>query len=69
MGNLQICRVCSGADPERVKDGMIRCVRKHKFVDPEGTCPDHSNTTTFEAELLWKAFLGSLYDQKGKAKK
>lgn len=48
---------------------MIRCVRKHKFVDPEGTCPDHSNTKAFEDEFLLKAFLGSLYDQKGKAKK
>ncbi len=69
MGNLRICRVCSGADPARVKDGMIRCVRKHKFVDPEGTCTDHSNTTAFEKELLWKAFVGSLNDMKGNAKK
>lgn len=72
MGNLRICRVCSGADPARVKDGMIRCVRKHKFVDPEGTCPDHdwkSELTTEEKEELLKAFFGSLSDLKRSEKK
>ena len=72
MGNLKICRVCSVADPERVKDGMIRCVRKHKFVDPEGTCPDHSNITLDEAEHLREVFRDGLYkylDVKGKSKK
>ena len=34
------CRFCDGADPKREKDGLIRCVRKHKFVDPFGSCPD-----------------------------
>ena len=73
MGNLRICRVCSGADPKRVKDGMIRCVQKHKFVDPEGTCREHSfkssNTmTTEEKEALLKAFFDILNDKKGKTK-
>lgn len=40
MGNSRYCRHCDGADHERVKDGLIRCVRKHKFVDPLGSCPD-----------------------------
>lgn len=74
MGYLRICRICSGADPQRVKDGMIRCVRKHKFVDPEGTCPDHdwkssSSLTVEEKEEILKVFFGSLNDMKGKAKK
>ena len=72
MGNLRICRVCSGADPRRVKDGKIRCVRKHKFVDPEGTCPDHdykSLLTTEEKEEILKVFLDGLKDQKGRARK
>ena len=40
MGNSRDCRFCDGADPERAKDGLIRCTRKHKFVDPFGSCPD-----------------------------
>ena len=40
MGCSRACRHCDGADPKRVKDGLIRCVRKHKFVDPFGSCPD-----------------------------
>ena len=40
MGNSRDCRFCDGANPERKKDGLIRCVRKHKFVDPFGSCPD-----------------------------
>ena len=73
MGNLRICRVCNGADPARVKDGMIRCVRKHKFVDPEGTCQGHSiksfTMTTEEKEALLKAYINSLEAKKGKTKK
>lgn len=71
MGNLKICRFCSGADPKREKDGKIRCVRKHKFVDPEGTCPDHdwkSRLTPEEKEELLKVFIDSLRDKKGKTK-
>ena len=73
MGNLKICRVCSGADPKREKDGMIRCVQKHKFVDPEGTCQDHSNkslfiTPEFKKELM-QAYIDGLENMKGKAKK
>ena len=40
MGNSRDCRLCDGSDPKRKKDGLIRCVRKHKFVDPFGSCPD-----------------------------
>ena len=40
MSNSRECRFCDGADPKRVKDGLIRCVRKHKFVDPYGSCPE-----------------------------
>lgn len=40
MANSVQCRFCDGADPKRVKDGMIRCVRKHKFVDPYSSCPE-----------------------------
>lgn len=40
MGCSRTCQFCDGAEPKRVKDGLIRCVRKHKFVDPFGSCPD-----------------------------
>lgn len=41
MSSGSMCRHCVGADPSRIKDGLIRCTKKHKFVEPNSTCPDY----------------------------
>lgn len=37
----KMCRFCDGADASREKNGLIRCVRKHKFVKPDDCCPSY----------------------------
>lgn len=41
MSSGSSCRYCVGADTNRVKDGLNRCTKKHKFVDPGDVCPDY----------------------------
>lgn len=42
MGCNTICKTCEHSNPSRVKDGMIRCVKRHIFVSPTGSCSLHS---------------------------
>ena len=57
MGNSRECRFCDGADPKMVKDGLIRCVRKHKFVDLFGSCQDFGYGCKVSMEEMRKSLL------------
>lgn len=52
MGCNTICRTCEHSNPSRVKDGMIRCLKKHIFVPPTHTCDLHSFHFTMDDTKL-----------------